>query len=209
MAEPSKPMPSLNAPSSSAGAMATDFRKPSTSATRVDLANIPLSMVRSSVCLSMRFSLPSGMFQSGYIRGVGGGLRWVYLTFNAIGITVADMAASSSSVCWASSSRRRTTPSHVDGGSGRGPIMFDTTAGIHSFNPDWQPGGRPSHEPAFECAGAAESTVVAQIAQAGFTVDRAPDASQRYATVLTRTATTSTSSPDLICQAIQTVVNVL
>src|SRR5690606_25678748 len=31
MADPSKPMPSLNAPSSSAGATATDLRKPSTS----------------------------------------------------------------------------------------------------------------------------------------------------------------------------------
>ncbi|HQZ00203.1 MAG TPA: VOC family protein [Propionicimonas sp.] len=113
-------------------------------------------------------------------------------TFNAIGITVADMAASLTfyRLLGLQFEASDDTESHVEWeGPGGVRIMFDTTAGIHSFNPDWQPPvGGPAMSLAFECAGAAEvDQVVAQIAQAGFTVDRAPwDAfwGQRYATVL-------------------------
>ena len=61
MADPSKPIPSPKALSSSAGAMATDFRNPSTSVnqSRTNLMSRS-SIVRStnSVCLSMAHILP-------------------------------------------------------------------------------------------------------------------------------------------------------
>ena len=61
IAEPSKPIPSLNALSSSAGAIATDFRYPSTSVNHSRTNRMSRSStVRStnSVCLSMGHILP-------------------------------------------------------------------------------------------------------------------------------------------------------
>ena len=61
IAEPSNPIPSANAPSSSAGAMATDFRKPRTSVNHIRTKRTSRSsMARNtkSVCLSTRLSLP-------------------------------------------------------------------------------------------------------------------------------------------------------
>jgi len=69
MADPSNPIPSESAPSSSAGATATDFRKPRTSVNQSRTKRTSRSsMVRStnSVCLSMQPSLPLEVFQSGY-----------------------------------------------------------------------------------------------------------------------------------------------
>ena len=57
-------MPSANAPSSSAGAIATDFRKPSTSVNHIRTNRTSRSSIArntNSVCLSTAASLPSGV----------------------------------------------------------------------------------------------------------------------------------------------------
>ncbi len=61
MADPSNPIPSLNAPSSSAGAIATDFRNPSTSVNHIRTNRTSRSSSArntNSVCLSMLPSVP-------------------------------------------------------------------------------------------------------------------------------------------------------
>ncbi|MCA0295736.1 MAG: VOC family protein [Actinobacteria bacterium] len=113
-------------------------------------------------------------------------------TFNAIGVTVADMA---STLTFYRLLGLQFDPSddaegHVEcNGPGGVRIMFDTVSVIHSFDPEWQPPvGGPAMSLAFECADAAEvDATVAEVSQAGFSVHRAPwDAfwGQRYATVL-------------------------
>lgn len=112
-------------------------------------------------------------------------------TFNAIGITVADMAATLQfyRLLGLEFAPSDDAEGHVECEVGGIRIMFDTVAVIHSFDPDWQPPvGGPAMSLAFECADAAEvDGVVARVAQAGHTVHREPwDAfwGQRYATVL-------------------------
>jgi uncharacterized glyoxalase superfamily protein PhnB len=113
-------------------------------------------------------------------------------SFNAIGITVADMAASLAfyrllGLAFDSSDDAE---GHVEcEGPGGVRIMFDTVSVIHSFDPDWQPPvGGPAMTLAFECAATEEvDATVANIVQAGYSVHREPwDAfwGQRYATVL-------------------------
>ena len=61
MAEPSKPSPSEKAPSSSAGAMATDFKNPRTSVNHIRTNRTSRSSIArntNSVCLSTALSLP-------------------------------------------------------------------------------------------------------------------------------------------------------
>jgi catechol 2,3-dioxygenase-like lactoylglutathione lyase family enzyme len=113
-------------------------------------------------------------------------------TFNAIGITVADMAASLEfyRLLGLTFDTSDDAEGHVEWeGPGGVRVMFDTVSVIHSFDPDWEPPvGGPAMTLAFECADAAEvDATVAQVAQAGFSVHREPwDAfwGQRYATVL-------------------------
>jgi catechol 2,3-dioxygenase-like lactoylglutathione lyase family enzyme len=113
-------------------------------------------------------------------------------TFNAIGITVADMAATLEfyRLLGLEFEPSDDAEGHVEWeGPGGVRIMFDTTSVIHSFDPDWEPPvGGPAMSLAFECATPAEvDATVAMVAQAGFTVHREPwDAfwGQRYATVL-------------------------
>ena len=113
-------------------------------------------------------------------------------TFNAIGITVADMARTLAfyRLLGLEFPPRARTPRATSNGKGPGGvrIMFDTVSVIHSFDPDWQPPvGGPAMSLAFECADPAEvDTTVAEVVQAGFTVHEEPwDAfwGQRYATV--------------------------
>jgi catechol 2,3-dioxygenase-like lactoylglutathione lyase family enzyme len=113
-------------------------------------------------------------------------------TFNAIGITVADMAASLEfyRLLGLEFDTSDDAEGHVEWeGPGGVRIMFDTTSVVHSFDPDWEPPvGGPAMTLAFECANAAEvDALVALVAQAGFSVHREPwDAfwGQRYATAL-------------------------
>ena len=112
-------------------------------------------------------------------------------TFNAIGITVTDMARTLAfyRLLGLEFAPSDDAEGHVEcEGPGGVRIMFDTVSVIHSFDPDWQaPVGGPAMSLAFECADPEEvDTTVAQIAQAGFTVHKEPwDAfwGQRYATV--------------------------
>src|SRR5688572_16115346 len=63
MAEPSKPIPSANAPSSSAGATDTDLRKPSTSVNQSRTNRTSRSSSARSTkssCLPMRATIPYG-----------------------------------------------------------------------------------------------------------------------------------------------------
>nr|WP_300146325.1 VOC family protein [Propionicimonas sp.] len=113
-------------------------------------------------------------------------------TFNAIGITVADMAASLEfyRLLGLEFNTSDDAEGHVEWeGPGGLRIMFDTTSVVHSFDPGWEPPvGGPAMSLAFECASAAEvDATVAMVVQAGFSVHRDPwDAfwGQRYATVL-------------------------
>ena len=112
--------------------------------------------------------------------------------FNAIGITVADMAATLEfyRLLGLEFESSDDAEGHVEWeGPGGVRIMFDTTSVVHSFDPDWEPPvGGPAMSLAFECATPAEvDATVATVAQAGFTVHREPwDAfwGQRYATVV-------------------------
>jgi catechol 2,3-dioxygenase-like lactoylglutathione lyase family enzyme len=113
-------------------------------------------------------------------------------TFNAIGITVSDMATSLEfyRLLGLEFPPADDADGHVEWeGPGGVRVMFDTVSVIHSFDPDWQPPvGGPAMSLAFECATPAEVDArVAMVAQAGFSVHREPwDAfwGQRYATVL-------------------------
>ncbi|HSK33372.1 MAG TPA: VOC family protein [Propionicimonas sp.] len=113
-------------------------------------------------------------------------------TFNAIGITVTDMARTLAfyRLLGLEFAPADDAEGHVEyEGPGGVRIMFDTVSVIHSFNPDWTPPvGGPAMSLAFECADPGEVDVtVAQIVQAGFDVHKEPwDAfwGQRYATVL-------------------------
>ncbi len=113
-------------------------------------------------------------------------------TFSAIGITVADMAASLAfyRLLGLSFEASDDTEEHVEWeGPGGVRIMFDTVTVVHSFDPGWQPPvGGPAMSLALECADAAEvDATVARVAQAGHTVHREPwDAfwGQHYAIVL-------------------------
>ena len=112
-------------------------------------------------------------------------------TFNAIGVTVADMAATLTfyRLLGLEFAPADDAEGHVEcEGPGGVRIMFDTVSVVHSFDPDWQPPvGGPAMSLAFECADPAEvDATVAEIAQAGFNVQKVPwDAfwGQRYATV--------------------------
>jgi catechol 2,3-dioxygenase-like lactoylglutathione lyase family enzyme len=112
-------------------------------------------------------------------------------TFNAIGITVTDMARTLAfyRLLGLEFPPADDAEGHVEcEGPGGVRIMFDTVSVIHSFNPDWQPPvGGPAMSLAFECADPAEvDATVAEVVQAGFTVHKEPwDAfwGQRYATV--------------------------
>ncbi len=112
-------------------------------------------------------------------------------TFNAIGVTVTDMART---LAFYRLLGLEFPPSddaegHVEcEGPGGVRLMFDTVSVIHSFNPDWTPPvGGPAMSLAFECADAAEvDRCVAEVVQAGFDIHKEPwDAfwGQRYATV--------------------------
>lgn len=112
-------------------------------------------------------------------------------TFNAIGITVTDMART---LAFYRLLGLEFTPAddaegHVEcEGPGGVRILFDTVSVIHSFDPDWKPPmGGPAMSLGFECADVAEvDQTVAEVIQAGFNVHREPwDAfwGQRYATV--------------------------
>ena len=113
-------------------------------------------------------------------------------TFNAIGITVADMSASLAfyRLLGLEFSLEEDAEGHVEWeGPGGVRIMFDTTSVVHSFDPEWQPPiGGPAMSLAFECADPGEvDATVARVTQAGHTIHREPwDAfwGQRYATVL-------------------------
>jgi len=113
-------------------------------------------------------------------------------TFNAIGITVTDMARTLAfyRLLGLEFAPADDAEGHVEyEGPGGVRIMFDTVSVIHSFNPDWNPPvGGPAMSLAFECADPGEvDATVAQIVQAGFDVHKEPwDAfwGQRYATVL-------------------------
>ena len=113
-------------------------------------------------------------------------------TFNAIGVTVADMARSLAfyRLLGLEFPPADDAEGHVEfEGPGGVRIMFDTISVIHSFNPDWAPPtDGPAMSLAFECADAAEvDQTVSELLQAGFSVHREPwDAfwGQRYATVL-------------------------
>ena len=112
-------------------------------------------------------------------------------TFNAIGITVTDMARSLAfyrhlGLEFAPADDAEGHVEYEHPGGVR--IMFDTVSVIHSFDPDWQPPlGGPAMSLAFECSDAADvDRTVAEVLQAGFNVHREPwDAfwGQRYATV--------------------------
>lgn len=112
-------------------------------------------------------------------------------SFNAIGITVADMAASLAfyRLLGLAFDPSDDAEGHVEcEGPGGVRIMFDTVSVIHSFDPDWQPPvGGPAMTLAFECVAPEEvDATVANIVQAGYAVHREPwDAfwGQRYATV--------------------------
>lgn len=112
--------------------------------------------------------------------------------FNAIGITVTDMAKTLTfyRLLGLEFEEADLAEGHVEWeGPGGVRIIFDTLAVVHSFDPYWQPPvGGPAMSLAFECATPAEvDEAVAQVVQAGFDVHREPwDAfwGQRYATVL-------------------------
>ncbi|CAL8973820.1 MAG: VOC family protein [Actinobacteria bacterium] len=114
------------------------------------------------------------------------------LSFSAIGITVADMAASLGfyRLLGLEFDPSDDAEGHVECETPGGVrIMFDSVSVVHSFDPDWQPPvGGPAMTLAFECADPAEvDATSARLAQAGHTVHREPwDAfwGQRYATVL-------------------------
>jgi catechol 2,3-dioxygenase-like lactoylglutathione lyase family enzyme len=113
-------------------------------------------------------------------------------TFNAIGITVADMARSLAfyRLLGLEFAPSEDAEGHVEfEGPGGVRVMFDTVSVIHSYDPDWHPPvGGPAMSLAFECTDPAEvDQLVAEVLQAGFDVHREPwDAfwGQRYATVL-------------------------
>lgn len=113
-------------------------------------------------------------------------------TFSAIGIVVADMAASLAFYrrLGLELPESEDAEGHVEwDGPGGVRIMFDATSVVHSYDPDWQPSvGGPAMSLAFDCGTPAEvDAIVAELAQAGATVHREPwDAfwGQRYATVL-------------------------
>jgi uncharacterized glyoxalase superfamily protein PhnB len=112
-------------------------------------------------------------------------------TFNAIGITVTDMARTLAfyRLLGLDFAPADDAEGHVEcEGPGGVRIMFDTVSVIHSFDPDWKaPMGGPAMSLGFECADPAEvDSTVAEIVQAGFNVHKEPwDAfwGQRYATV--------------------------
>jgi len=112
-------------------------------------------------------------------------------TFNAIGVTVTDMARTLAfyRLLGLEFAPADDAEGHVEcEGPGGVRIMFDTVSVIHSFDPDWTaPIGGPAMSLAFECADPAEvDATVAQVVQAGFNVHKVPwDAfwGQRYATV--------------------------
>jgi catechol 2,3-dioxygenase-like lactoylglutathione lyase family enzyme len=133
------------------------------------------------------------VFQRGYIVGVACPYpEGMAAVFNAIGITVADMAKTLTfyRLLGLEFEEADLAEGHVEWeGPGGLRIMFDTLAVVHSFDPDWQPPvGGPAMSLAFECGTPAEvDEAVAQVVQAGFDVHREPwDAfwGQRYATVL-------------------------
>ena len=113
-------------------------------------------------------------------------------TFNAIGIVVADMAASLAFYrrLGLAIPESEDAEGHVDWeGPGGVRLMFDAVSVVHSYDPDWQaPVGGPAMTLAFDCGSAHEvDSLVADLSQAGCTVHREPwDAfwGQRYATVL-------------------------
>ena len=113
-------------------------------------------------------------------------------TFNAIGVTVSDMARSLAfyRMLGLEFAPAEDAEGHVESeGPGGVRLMFDTVSVVHSFDPDWHPPiGGPAMSLAFECADVAEvDRTVAELIQAGFGVHREPwDAfwGQRYATVL-------------------------
>ncbi len=113
-------------------------------------------------------------------------------TFNAIGITVADMSASLAfyRLLGLEFAPADDAEGHVENDGPAGiRFMFDTVSVIHSFDPDWKPPvGGPAMSLAFECADAAEvDRTVAEIVQAGYNIHKEPwDAfwGQRYATVV-------------------------
>jgi len=112
-------------------------------------------------------------------------------TFNAIGITVTDMARTLAfyRLLGLEFPASDDAEGHVECEGPAGVrIMFDTVSVIHSFDPDWTaPVGGPAMSLAFECTDPAEvDRTVAEVVQAGFDVHREPwDAfwGQRYATV--------------------------
>ncbi len=74
MEEPSKPMPSASAPSSSCGVMANDFRKPRTSVNQSRMNRIPRS---SAVRRTYSASLESATATEGSEPVAGHGYAWV------------------------------------------------------------------------------------------------------------------------------------
>ncbi len=113
-------------------------------------------------------------------------------TFSAVGIVVADMAASLTfyRLLGLDIPASDDAEGHVEwDGPGGLRLMFDAVSVVHAYDPDWQPPvGGPALSLAFDCGTADDvDTMVAELAQAGFTVHRNPwDAfwGQRYATVL-------------------------
>jgi catechol 2,3-dioxygenase-like lactoylglutathione lyase family enzyme len=111
-------------------------------------------------------------------------------TFNAIGLTVADMAASLAFYrklglnIPADADSAPHADVTLDGGT---RLMFDTYDTIRSFDPEWKPasGGGPQVGLAFECADPAEvDAVYAEMTKAGYDGHHEPwDAvwGQRYA----------------------------
>jgi catechol 2,3-dioxygenase-like lactoylglutathione lyase family enzyme len=110
-------------------------------------------------------------------------------TFNAIGLTVADMAATLAFYrkLGLDIPADADTAPHVDVPlSGGIRLMFDTYDTIHSFDPDWTPAtGGPQFGLGFECADPAEvDTTYTEMTKAGYDGHKEPwDApwGQRYA----------------------------
>jgi uncharacterized glyoxalase superfamily protein PhnB len=112
-------------------------------------------------------------------------------TFNAIGVTVADMAAALAFYrkLGLDIPADADTAAHVDVPLGNGlRLMFDTQETIRSIDPDWAPPvGGPQIDFAFECAVPAEvDRVYTELTKAGHHGHTEPfDApwGQRYATL--------------------------